>query len=238
MSFFFLLVKDHVLKMIKKISICFILSVLLALGSCGRSDLVRIRMMAPLSEANKDHAIFSDKTSAASSTTTSKEPSTTGGSLYLLASSIGIGYSTLSTTIQKEVRNTATNALILKEKTTLKTTFTDLAFSTGQDFTLMWGVGAVSGGTLTTDLSYGYSGASDESLEGTYVGGHSTFLILGHHGHGFETLLGIRNNDIKAEIDLTGTSAKTLKTAGSIDYENPGLRFKTSQVILGIGWAF
>lgn len=208
------------------------------LGACGRSDLMRIRMLIPLSQSNKDYAVFTDQTSTSSSTTTSEKPASTGGSLYFLAKSIGIGYTTLSTTIQKEVRNTSTNALILKEKTTLKTTFTDLAFSIGDDFSFMWGVGAVSGGSLTSDLNYGYSGATDETLTDSFIGGHSTFIVLGHHGHGFETLLGFRTNDIKAVLDTTGSSAKTLTTAGSIDYESKGLRFKTTQVQLGIGWTF
>jgi hypothetical protein len=63
-------------------------------------------------------------------------------------------------------------------------------------------------------------------------------MVLGHHGFGFETLLGFRTNYIKAELEDSLSSASTLKTASSISYENTGLRLTTNQVQLGIGITF
>ena len=102
----------------------------------------------------------------------------------------------------------------------------------------MWGAGVLSGGKLDTTLNYGYTGAIDETLQHKQLSGHSMFLVLGHHGSGFETLLGFRTNYIKAELEDSLSSATTLKTASSISYERTGLRFTTIQVQLGIGVTF
>jgi hypothetical protein len=118
------------------------------------------------------------------------------------------------------------------------TNFTDLAFGIGENYTLMWGAGVLAGGKLDTTLNYSYSGATDETLQHKELSGHSLFLMLGHHGFGFETLLGFRTNYIKAELNDSLSSAKTLKTASSISYESTGLRFTTNQVQLGIGVTF
>ena len=118
------------------------------------------------------------------------------------------------------------------------TNFADLAFSIGENYTLMWGAGVLSGGKLDTTLNYGYTGATDESLQHKELSGHSMFLVLGHHGSGFETLLGFRTNYIKAELEDSLSSATTLKTASSISYERTGLRFTTNQLQLGIGVTF
>lgn len=96
----------------------------------------------------------------------------------------------------------------------------------------------MSGGSLETTLNYGYSGATDETLKHKELAGHSVFLVLGHHGFGFETLLGFRTNYIKAELEDSLSSATTLKTASSINYESTGLRLTTNQVQLGIGVTF
>ncbi len=102
----------------------------------------------------------------------------------------------------------------------------------------MWCAGVLAGGTLETTLNYGYSDATDETLQHKSLSGHSIFLMLGHHGFGFETLLGFRTNYIKADLEDSLSSAKTLKTASSISYESTGLRFTTNQVQLGIGVTF
>ena len=211
------------------------------LGACGRSDLIRVRLLSPIGETKKDHAIYSDLTKVSTSKTTSEDPKTNGGSLYFLFKSIGLGYTTLTTKIEKEARTTAGDVLILKEKTTLVTNFTDLAFGIGENYSFMWGAGVLAGGSmLDTSLSYGnvYSGATDETIKHKYLSGHSIFLVVGHHGYGFETLLGFRTNYIKAEIEDSGSSAKTLKTAASLNYESTGIRITTNQLQLGIGFTF
>ena len=106
----------------------------------------------------------------------------------------------------------------------------------------MWGFGAFGGGSVQTKLDYGstggYSSATDETLESDYLGGHSSLIILGHHGSGFETLLGYRTNEIKAEMKSTGTSARTLHNNGTIELKDKGIHLKTSQVTLGFGFTF
>jgi len=211
------------------------------LGACGRSDLIRVRLLSPIGETKKDHAIYSDLTKVSTSKTTSEDPKTNGGSLYFLFKSIGLGYTTLTTKIEKEARTTAGDVLILKEKTTLVTNFTDLAFGIGENYSFMWGAGVLAGGSmLDTSLSYGnvYNSATDETIKHKYLSGHSIFLVVGHHGYGFETLLGFRTNYIKAEIEDSGSSAKTLKTAASLNYESTGIRITTNQLQLGIGVTF
>ena len=208
------------------------------LGACGRSDLIRVRLLSPIGETKKDHAIYSDLTKVSTSKTTSADPKTSGGSLYFLFKSIGLGYTTLTTQIEKEAHTTVGDVLILKEKTTLVTNFTDLAFGIGENYSFMWGAGVLAGGKLDTSLSYGYSGATDETVNHKYLSGHSIFLVVGHHGYGFETLLGFRTNYIKAEIEDSGSSAKTLKTAAKLNYESTGIRITTNQLQLGIGVTF
>ena len=208
-------------------------------AACGRSELIRIRMLAPVNEDKKDHAIFTDTESLSfTPTITNKQ---IGGSLYFLFKSIGLGLTTLTTQIEKEARTTAGDDLILKEKTTLVTNFTDLAFGIGENYSFMWGAGVLAGGSrLDTSLSYGnvYSGATDETIKHKYLSGHSFFLGVGHHGYGFETLLGFRTNYIKAEIEDSGSSAKNQKTAASLNYESTGIRITTNQLQLGIGFTF
>ena len=208
-------------------------------AACGRSDLIRIRLLSPVSETKKDHSIFTDESlSSSEKEITVADPKTSGGGVYLLFKSIGLGYTTLTTKIENGISNSSSNALLLKEKSTLVTNFADLAFGIGENYTLMWGAGVLSGGKLDTTLNYGYSGATDETLQHKELSGHSMFLVLGHHGSGFETLLGFRTNYIKAELEDSLSSATTLKTASSISYERTGLRFTTNQLQLGIGVTF
>jgi len=209
------------------------------LGACGRSDLIRVRLLSPVAEAKKNYAIFSDSTSVSSSKITTTDPESNGASLYFLFKSIGLGYTTLTTKIENEASNSTNGTLILKEKTTLVTNFTDLVFGIGENYSLMWGAGVLSGGKLDISLNYGYSNeVAEETLKHKNLSGHSMFLVLGHHGFGFETLLGFRTNYIKAELDDHGSSAKTLKIDNSIIYESTGIRLTTTQVQLGIGVTF
>ena len=208
-------------------------------SACGRSDLIRIRLLSPVSETKKNHSILTDESlSASAKNITVTDPKTSGGGVYFLFKSIGLGYTSVATKVEHKIINSSSNALILKEKSTLVTSFADLAFSIGENYTLMWGAGILSGGKLETTLNYGYSGATDETLQQKELSGHSLFLVLGHHGFGFETLLGFRTNYIKAELEDSLSSAKTLKTANSISYESTGLRFTTNQMQLGIGVTF
>ena len=208
-------------------------------AACGRSDLIRIRLLSPVSETKKDHSIFTDESlSASAKSVTATDPKTSGGGVYFLFKSIGLGYTTVTTKIENEISNSSSSALLLKEQTMLVTNFTDLAFAVGENYTLMWGAGVLAGGSLDTTLNYGYSGATDETLKHKELSGHSLFMVFGHHGFGFETLLGFRTNYIKAELEDSLSSASTLKTASSISYENTGLRLTTNQVQLGIGITF
>jgi len=209
----------------------------LLLGSCGRSDLIRIRVLSHISETKKDHSIFTDNSlSSTAKTITAADPKTSGGSLYFLFKSIGLGYTTVTTKIENEILNSSSNALVLREKTTLVANFTDLAFGIGENYTLMWGAGVLAGGKLDTTLNY--SEEPDETVLHKNLSGHSLFLMLGHHGFGFETLLGFRTNYIKADLEDSLSTAKKKKAAGSISYESTGLRFTTNQVQLGIGVTF
>ena len=115
------------------------------IGCCGRSELVRIRMLAPATEDKKDYAIFTDTNS---STTPVIINNKTGGSLYILFKSIGLGYTTVSTKMEKTDSN-------LTEKTTLVTNFTDVAFGIGENYSFMWGAGVLAGGKRETTLEYG-----------------------------------------------------------------------------------
>lgn len=200
--------------------------------------MIRVRFLSPLSEDKKDHSLMTNKQSTGTAKETPQDPVTSGGSLHLMLGSIGFGSTYLTTKVEKETRSKTNDSLLLKETTTITTQFNDIAFVLGEDYTFAWGLGAFGGGSLKTQAQYGYSGASDETLESNYVGGHSTFVVLGHHGSGFETLLGMRWNDIKAELSASGSSAETLNTAGTIAFDDKGIRFKTTQVQLGIGFTF
>jgi len=192
-------------------------------GACGRSDLIRIRMLAPVNEDKKDHAIFTDTESLSSFTPviTNKQ---IGGSLYFLFKSIGLGYTTITTKMEKADKN-------LTEKTTLVTNFADVAFGIGENYSFMWGAGVLSGGKMETSLN-------SFNPKNNYLGGHSIFFVLGHHGFGFETLLGYRTNFIKAEFEEIGLPSTVGKTDEDFTYESNKINLTTSQVQLGIGFTF
>ena len=96
------------------------------LGACGRSDLIRIRLLAPVGEAKKDHSIL---TATQESSTPTYTNTSSGGSLYFLLKSIGFGLTTVTTKFKKTGTNlTGTN---LKETTSLKSNFAYVAFGIG-----------------------------------------------------------------------------------------------------------
>ena len=201
-------------------------------AACGRSELIRIRMLAPVTEDKKDYAIFTDTNSSSKPTIINKQ---IGGSLYFLFKSIGLGYTTITTKMEKT--DTNLNGETITEKTTLVTNFTDVAFGIGENYSFMWGAGVLSGGKRETSLEYG--GSAPFNPKNNYLGGHSLFFVLGHHGFGFETLLGYRTNFIKAEFEESDLpSTKVGKTVEDFTYESNKLSFTTSQVQLGIGFTF
>ena len=199
------------------------------LGACGRSELIRIRMLAPVNEDKKDHAIFTDTESSSFTPTITNKNG--GGSLYFLFKSIGLGYTTITTKMEKKTDTDHT------EKTTLVTNFTDVAFGIGENYSFMWGAGVLSGGKRETSLEYG--GSAPFNPKHNYLGGHSIFFVLGHHGFGFETLLGYRTNFIKAEFDESNIPSNVGKTGKEeFTYESNKISLTTSQVQLGIGFTF
>ena len=200
------------------------------LGACGRSELIRIRMLTPVNEDKKDHSILTETTESSTPIYTN---TSSGGSLYFLFKSIGLGYTTVTTNFEK----TSTK---LKETTTLKTNFADVAFGIGENYSFMWGAGILTGGERITKLDYDTN--DTETLLNNYLGGHSLFFVLGHHGFGFETLLGYRMNFIKSEFDDSVTKIPNymgkLPTDKDVSYESSKIRLTTSQVQLGIGFTF
>ena len=201
------------------------------LGACGRSELIRIRMLTPVSEGKKDHSILTETTESSTPIYTN---TSSGGSLYFLFKSIGLGYTTITTKMEK----TGTN-LKLKETTTLKTNFADVAFGIGENYSFMWGAGILTGGERITNLDY--HTYDPEPLLNNYLGGHSLFFVLGHHGFGFETLLGYRMNFIKSEFDDSGTKIPDYmgkSPTDKVSYESNKISLTTSQVQLGIGFTF
>ncbi len=197
---------------------------------CGRSDLIRLRMLAPVVETKKDHSILTD---TQESSTSSYTNTSNGGSLYFLLKSIGIGYTTVTTKFEK----TGTN---LKETTTLKTNFYDLAFGLGENYSFMWGAGVLSGLEQERYLEYTDKG-KDQLLVNTDPVGHSLFFMLAHHGFGFETLLGYRMNFIKTEFydsNIPSHMGKSPAAEKEVSYNDTNISITTSQVQLGIGFTF
>ena len=198
--------------------------------ACGRSDLIRLRMLAPVVEAKKDHSILTD---TKESSTPSYTNTSNGGSLYFLLKSIGLGYTTVTTKFEK----TGTN---LKETTTLKTNFYDLAFGLGENYSFMWGAGVLSGLEHERYLEYTDKGKDQLWVNSDPVG-HSLFFMLAHHGFGFETLLGYRMNFIKTEFydsNIPSHMGKSPAAGKDVSYEDTNISITTSQVQLGIGVTF
>ena len=198
--------------------------------ACGRSDLIRLRMLAPVVETKKDHSILTD---TKESSTPSYTNTSNGGSLYFLLKSIGLGYTTVTTKFEK----TGTN---LKETTTLKTNFYDLAFGLGENYSFMWGAGVLSGLEHERYLEYTDKG-KDQLLVNSDPVGHSLFFMLAHHGFGFETLLGYRMNFIKTEFydsNIPSHMGKSPAAGKDVSYEDTNISMTTSQVLLGIGVTF
>ena len=201
-------------------------------GACGRSDLIRIRLLAPVSEAKKDHSIL---TATNESSTPIYTNTSSGGSIYFLLKSIGLGYTTITTNFEK-------TGAKLTETTTLKTNFADLAFGIGENYSFMWGAGVLTGGEQERYVAYTDKETKKLSID-NYLGGHSLFFALGHHGSGFETLLGYRVNFIKSKLDDSGTKipsymGKSPATGKDVSYESTNISLTTAQVQLGIGVTF
>ena len=199
------------------------------LGACGRSELIRIRMLTPVNENKKDHSILTETTESSTPIYTN---TSSGGSLYFLLKSIGLGYTTVTTKMEK-------TSIKLKETTTLKTNFADVAFGIGENYSFMWGAGILTGGEHTTEMDYDTN--DPEPLLNNYLGGHSLFIVLGHHGFGFETLLGYRMNFIKSEFDDSGFPIDYMAkspTTKEVSYESNKISLTTAQVQLGIGFTF
>ena len=202
------------------------------LGACGRSDLIRIRLLAPVSEAKKDHSIL---TATNESSTPIYTNTSSGGSIYFLLKSIGLGFTTITTNFKKTGEK-------LTETTTLKTNFADLAFGIGENYSFMWGDGILTGGEQERYVAY-TDKETKKLLIDNYLGGHSLFFVLGHHGSGFETLLGYRVNFIKSKLDDSGTKipsymGKSPATGKDVSYESTNISLTTAQVQLGIGVTF
>ena len=201
-------------------------------GACGRSDLIRIRLLAPVSEAKKDHSIL---TATNESSTPIYTNTSSGASIYFLLKSIGLGYTTITTNFEK-------TGAKLTETTTLKTNFADLAFGIGENYSFMWGAGVLTGGEQERYVAYTDKETKKLWID-NYLGGHSLFFALGHHGSGFETLLGYRVNFIKSKFDDSGTKIPTeymgmSPTDEEVSYESTRISLTTSQVQLGIGVTF
>jgi hypothetical protein len=202
-------------------------------GACGRSEMIRVRLLAPISEGKKDHSILTDTEESSTPIYTN---TSSGGSLYFLFKSIGLGYTTITTKMEKTGDN-------LKETTTLKTNFADVAFGIGENYSFMWGAGILTGGEQERYLWYKDKGTKPLSID-NYLGGHSLFFVLGHHGFGFETLLGYRVNFIKSRLDdsedkIPSHMGKSpTDTDEVVSYESPNIRLTTAQVQLGIGFTF
>ena len=196
--------------------------------ACGRSDLIRLRMLVPVIEAKKDHSILTD---TKESSTPSYTNTSNGSSLYFLLKSVGLGYTTVTTKFEK----TGTN---LKETTTLKTNFYDLAFGLGENYSFMWGAGVLSGSEHEMYLEYTDKG-KEQLLVNSDPVGHSLFFMLAHHGFGFETLLGYRMNFIKTEFYDSNIPTEYMGKSGKdVSYEDTNISITTAQVQLGIGVTF
>ena len=205
-------------------------------GACGRSEMIRIRLLAPVSEAKKDHSILTDTNESSTPTYTN---TSSGSSLYFLLKSIGFGYTEVTTKFEKTGDN-------LIETTTLKTNFADVAFGIGENYSFMWGAGILTGGEQKRFFDYNDEGTNQQGNKplsmDNYLGGHSLFFVLGHHGFGFETLLGYRVNFIKSRLDdsedkIPSHMGKS-PTDEVVSYESPNIRLTTAQVQLGIGFTF
>ena len=134
------------------IFILFLVTILLTV-SCGRTDMIRIRIMAPVTEKKQDLSLLSDNLSTSPKVTLS-DPKTSGASIYLMLGSIGFGSTSLNTTLEKETRSKSNDAQLLTETTSINARFNDLAFVIGEDYTFMWGFGAFGGGNVPVSYTH------------------------------------------------------------------------------------
>ena len=121
-----------------------------------------------------------------------------------------------------------------------KTNYYDLAFGLGENYSFMWGAGVLSGLEHERYLEYTGKGA-DQLLVNSDPVGHSLFFMLGHHGFGFETLVGYRMNFIKTEFydsNIPTYMGKSTAAGKNVSYEDTNISLTTSQLQLGIGVTF
>ena len=72
------------------------------LGACGRSDLIRIRLLAPVSEGKKDHSILTETTESSTPIYTN---TSSGGSLYFCLKASAWATPLLQLILKKQVQN-------------------------------------------------------------------------------------------------------------------------------------
>jgi len=219
--------------------VVFILAGMLVLSSCGRDKMIRVRLLAPIADKTEKTSVITYK----GTNTTEKDsatPTSTGSSLYVSFKGLGIGTSSTTTEFDTRTHLDNNSTPLVSELTTLTATFTELAFSFGDQFTTTFGLGKVASGSLGAKVDYGsdFSTSTDETVSSSSVGGTSRFLMFGHHANGFETLLGMRWNTLSVKLDLAGTSAETLKAADSINISDTPIEIKTVQTMLGFGFSF
>ena len=212
--------------------------VLLKISSCGKSDLLRIRILSPMTENKQNFSLIENKYNSNTSIENSLNPYSIGSSVYTVFGSIGFGITSTTTSFEKETRSLSNNDLYLKEKVNLETNFNDFGFLLGENYTIMWGYGVYSSGKLKLDAEYGYNGNVKETIQEISLNGSSNFLILGHHGSNFETLLGVRINNFKAELNSDDSFAKSYHRSGLLSLTEDNIEIITTQVQLGIGFTF
>jgi hypothetical protein len=115
-----------------------------------------------------------------------------------------------------------------------------LAFGLGENYSFMWGAGILSGFEHERYMEYTDKG-KEQLLVNSDPVGHSLFLMLGHHGFGFETLLGYRMNFIKTEFydsSIPTYMGKSSDSGKDVSYNDTNISLTTSQIQLGIGFTF
>ncbi len=210
--------------------------ILLVISGCSRSNLVRIRATMSGLEQGKAEQLAATDIATAGAQLDATPAKSEGLGLHLVTRGILLGGSTLTTTFEGETSSGSTS--LIKETSTLKANFTEAGFVIGENFSWGFGVGAISGGTLETQLDYGYSGSGSETLKSSDVSGTSSFFMLGHHGFGFETVFGLRWSVINAHYSNWDSSlSEALRTSRTLDI-TPDPKFQTTTAFLGLGFVF
>ncbi len=210
--------------------------IFLIISGCSRSNLVRVRATMSGMEQGKAEQLAAQDIATAGTQLDAQSAQSEGFGLHLVTRGILLGGSTLTTTFEGETSSGSTS--LIRETSTLKANFTEVGFVIGENFTWGFGVGAISGGTLETQLDYGYSGSGSETLKSSDVGGTSSFFMLGHHGFGFETVFGLRWSVINAHYaDWDSSLSESLRASRTIEM-SPDPKFQTTTAFLGLGFVF